>query len=69
MRAANIVIMDQLSLCLPFEAHASRGRLNSLTQRVQSISRLLNTAGKSVGIEFLRLGDVASRAEGSPAES
>ena len=52
-------------LCLPSSAREPR-RLHSLTQRVQSISRLLDAAGKSLGIEFLCLGDVALRAEGSP---
>src|SRR5258708_22144135 len=40
-RAANIVVIDRLSL-VPTKTQVGRGCLHSLTQLVQSIARLLN---------------------------
>src|SRR6266851_278699 len=77
MRAANVLIIDELPLECPLQGAPEpavppglttnrENHVPSLTRRVQSISRLPNAAGKRLGVEFPCLADIALRADGSP---
>src|SRR5260370_34244855 len=80
MRAANVLIIDELPLECPLQGAPEpavppglttnrENHVPSLTRRVQSISRLPNATGKLLGVEITCLAVIAFRSVVTPCRA